>query len=524
MAVRFDAEADRLTHTSNPTQGSFTWMGWVRNVVDTNTWAVIYAHVGDQYPSLNFSSDGTTLEVSDLADATPGYALSLNTWYHVCWVRTSATDNKVYVDGVLRIDDTTRNIGNGTAGLHMGNHPLGGTPFNGRLAAVKIWDNVQLTQAEIQAEMHAIRPIRTANLWGWWPMFPGSGERARDYSGNGRNLTEAGTLTDEDPPPVSWGAPVWALPFVTAGGTQYNQSASGGVTPAGAIIREGRKVAGGSLTSAGAIIRQAAKALVGTISLSGAVAGVKTARLSIGGTLTGAGALIGQGRKILSGTLTSTGILLGKGQKVLSGTMSSAGAVVRSTTRVLAGTLTSSGAVAAVKMALLSIGGMLMTAGSVVGQGRKVLSGALSSGGAAFKTTVKTFAGTLTSSGVATGIKTALISLAGTLTSSGTLIGQGQKILSGTLTGAGAIARSARKILSGTLATAGGLAKAIGKPLFGALGFLGVLASIVGGGVVRLRASVSDSDVFLSSIADELVNQATAADQGMYNAGADDSG
>jgi hypothetical protein len=81
--------------------------------------------------------------------------------------------------------------------------------LNGRAAYLKDW-SAALSQAEIQQEMSCIAPRRTADLYAWLPTFPGSGERGRDYSGYARDYSEAGALTDEDPPPVSWGG---LLPF-----------------------------------------------------------------------------------------------------------------------------------------------------------------------------------------------------------------------------------------------------------------------------------------------------------------------
>lgn len=41
----------------------------------------------------------------------------------------------------------------------------------GAVAALKIWNNVILTQEELERESEQIQPIRVADLWDWWP-FP----------------------------------------------------------------------------------------------------------------------------------------------------------------------------------------------------------------------------------------------------------------------------------------------------------------------------------------------------------------
>jgi len=86
-----------------------------------------------------------------------------------------------------------------------------------RFSACKMW-TAALTADEMAAEMRAIHPVRFADLFGWYPMFGMTGEQGRDYSGNGYDFATTGTLTAEDGPPVSWGSPVWIVPFVTAAG------------------------------------------------------------------------------------------------------------------------------------------------------------------------------------------------------------------------------------------------------------------------------------------------------------------
>jgi hypothetical protein len=67
-----------------------------------------------------------------------------------------------------------------------------------RVAHVKAW-STNLTDTELLQEQNAIRPQKLDNLVGWWPLFPGSGERVKDYSGLGRDWTEGGTLTADAP-------------------------------------------------------------------------------------------------------------------------------------------------------------------------------------------------------------------------------------------------------------------------------------------------------------------------------------
>ncbi len=60
--------------------------------------------------------------------------------------------------------------------------------------------------------MRTKRPLDLTSLNAWLPTFPGSGENRRDYSGFGPDFTITGTLTDDNPAPVSYGAPtLWVI-------------------------------------------------------------------------------------------------------------------------------------------------------------------------------------------------------------------------------------------------------------------------------------------------------------------------
>lgn len=131
-------------------------------------------------------------------------------------------------------------------------------PFSGRIHAIKIW-NTALTEAEIAQEVYTVAPRKLDSLWGWNPTRPGSGERAKDYSGNGRNWTEGGTLTDDDPPPISWaGASGGAFALAQRPTTRPSPAHS----PARArSLAETGKTLAGTLTSAGALVRRTTGAL-----------------------------------------------------------------------------------------------------------------------------------------------------------------------------------------------------------------------------------------------------------------------
>lgn len=241
MAVRFDAVADRLLRTTDllDYNATYTWMAWIYLVSDLNAISTFYEFNTNDTSNgdvLRTPTDGTTLRLNVINAGAPtsadGTNLSVATWYHLAMVRESATSCKVYLNGVLDITNT-RDITGRTAATRMEHGARLSTNTNrsdSRVAAIKAW-STNLTQAEIQNEIYTIRPQKTASLYGFWPCFPGATERLKDYSGNGRNWTEAGTLTDEDPPAVSWGEVVWLVSFqAPAGPAALTVSASETIT------------------------------------------------------------------------------------------------------------------------------------------------------------------------------------------------------------------------------------------------------------------------------------------------------
>lgn len=94
--------------------------------------------------------------------------------------------------------------------------------MNGRVAALKVWDDV-LTEAELYNERWTYRPQITTNLHGWWPFY----EDTKDYSGNGKDFTEAGTIAYNLGPPIAWGGSPYII-NQPAGLQDYELAAAGG--------------------------------------------------------------------------------------------------------------------------------------------------------------------------------------------------------------------------------------------------------------------------------------------------------
>lgn len=522
MPVRFDAATDRLLITTSPIDynAAYTWMAWIYvstdnggynsiMALDTNSGTTTADEIG---VNMTGSSNRWFMWIAAAAGSTVEEAgtgtVATGTWYHMAVVRESLTLIKLYVNGTLTLSGTRDVTGRASATrMEMGAaESANNDVFSGRVCAIKAW-SAALTLNQVNQEMNSIRPVEFVSLYGFWPTWPGSGERAADYSGNGNNWTEGGTLTDEDPPPVSWGAAVWMPPFTApAGGTQYTSTVDGTLTSSGALVNQTGKVLAGALTDSGALVKQTGKVLAGALTDSGAL--VKQTGKVLAGALTDSGALLRQFGRSLVGTLTDSGALSRQIGKVLAGALTDSGALVKQTSKLLAGALTSSGALATTKAALLSLAGALTSSGALAKQTSKVLAGALTDSGALVKQTSKLLAGALTDSGALTMTKVALLSLAGALTSSGALVKQTSKVLAGVLTDSGALVKQTGKVLAGTLTDSGVVLRQFGRVLAGTLTSSGALVKQTGR---QLAGALTSAGALTKRTATALVGALTNA-------------
>lgn len=133
--------------------------------------------------------------------------LSTNTWYYTAFVRTSDTDRKVYLGSLSSVvaqdGSTVDPIGTiAVSSAHLGIAEARSGVV--RIGNTKIW-TAALTLAQLQNEQYIMRPASHVSLNAWLPFLNIGTTRGKDYAGNG-DLTTSGTMTDEDNPPVSYGA------------------------------------------------------------------------------------------------------------------------------------------------------------------------------------------------------------------------------------------------------------------------------------------------------------------------------
>lgn len=383
----------RLTSGLLDMNAAYTFMCWVRLSADTNNYVCVFAlsYNDSQYDFIGTWADGTTL-LAEIANAGVwddiGAAnLGDLAWHHVALVRESATVARLYCDGVL--DGTSTNsVTSRTAAAYIdvGSWAISSSNFlTGDVCAIKAW-SAALTEAEIQAEMQTIAPRRAADVYAFWPVFPGSGERTRDYGGSGHDWTESGTIDDNAPPPVSWGAGAWLLSHIAAGGTLYSQSVAGSIANAGAVARQTARGLAGSIASAGTIVRQTAHVLAGALTSAGVLVPVRTILQVVGGSIASAGVMAKQTARGLVGALTSAGAVARRAALSAGGGIALSGAVGRATGRILSSTLAGAGGLA--RGTLKALAGTLASSGaesSSTGGGSVSLAGAISLAGALVK-------------------------------------------------------------------------------------------------------------------------------------------
>jgi hypothetical protein len=137
-------------------------------------------------------------------------SLSLNSWTHFAITHANGSSSyKIYVNGVL--DWTHTGTDQSWTSVQFGAW-TGAQPLDARLDRIKFFE-AELSADEIKGEMWHVMPRRAANVGGWWPIFPGSALRDDDFSSNGRNFTQNGTITDEESAPA-----VWWIPSAQSGG------------------------------------------------------------------------------------------------------------------------------------------------------------------------------------------------------------------------------------------------------------------------------------------------------------------
>lgn len=217
MSSRLNASGEKLSASTNlpSSPRGTTLCGIFYMVTDRNNYTCLLSLGADADNNVFLETDvnGTSLVCyiynSGAYVATSILSMSTATWYFIAMTVSSAGAVNAYYANLTTASSLTKVACSGTVGtwtpahIMYGESEFTGEWFNGRISGMRAW-TTELTQAQLEGEMWFTLAQHTTSLNRSVPSFAGSGERARDYSGNGYNLTEGGTLSDEDDPPVLW--------------------------------------------------------------------------------------------------------------------------------------------------------------------------------------------------------------------------------------------------------------------------------------------------------------------------------
>lgn len=465
MAIRIDASGDYLRRTANlPTTSAFTACCWFYYVSTRSAYAFFISFenaVSSASAGLSIGFDTSNaffVIVSSGSPATFGSNPATSAWHFVA-LRANGTNVKGFhrtLSGTWQTATTSSAPSFTPAVLAFGNDSYDDW-VNCRLAGIKVWD-AALSDAEIENEAETLRPQRFANLNLWTPGFPGSGERTRDYSGNGRNLTEGGTLTDEDAPPIAYGARSLWFPFVAAGGSTQFATFSASATGAASFVKAPTKIIPSVTgTGTGTFVKVPTK-LFSSVTGTGSAAFVKTpAKLISLVTATGAASFVKVPLKIFA-LVTGTGAAsFVKVPSKLIATLTATGAATFTTLKVklVSFVVAATGAASFVKVPTKIVAVSGTGAASFVKVPTKIISTLTATGAATF-TTLKvrlvTFA-LVTATGTATFLKTPQTVFSASATGAASFVKSVSKIISVSANGSAAFVKSAAKTFALVTAT-----------------------------------------------------------------------
>lgn len=213
MSILFDSSTDAVFRTTNLpvlNGGPYTISLWFYLVTaptggdQYQSIIVINTNQATDYDQVGVRESGGNVRLFVAADngtyhETVGSTnLSINTWYHLLFVRSSTTNLTAYLNGASEAVQTSTGTGQTTTRIDYGLHPqFASDDFKGRIANIKEFLDARAL-ADAVHEQYSFDVVYPANLNAWYPTLINT--RNLDFSGSGRNLTEAGTPGDADNP------------------------------------------------------------------------------------------------------------------------------------------------------------------------------------------------------------------------------------------------------------------------------------------------------------------------------------
>lgn len=217
MAVnlpRVNNSALRLAEASRPDKQNFAVCGWAKLNTATATATSLFDYYQDT-PSFSWvgfvtASNGTTMTWWSGGTNSTVTTITAGEWFWFATRSNSTTSDMRFWtrSGGMFTASRANTLSAGQGGyFDFGAHTFQ-EPWDGPVCSVKIF-TASITIDELLLEQWSQRPLAVAKLHAWYPMLNTSTTDAiKDYSGNARNLTLAGTTQPTavvDSPPVVWG-------------------------------------------------------------------------------------------------------------------------------------------------------------------------------------------------------------------------------------------------------------------------------------------------------------------------------
>lgn len=216
MSIRFDGNIanylSRVTSVPNY-NGAYTAIGWLKWKVDNAATQAAFSlspvSASNSFDFFGITSSDDYVISSRLDDdniqSTGGSVAVIDKWVHWAVVRNSVTDIRIYIDLVEDAQATIDITGRTAADIcSIGRLSVSGdgfVPLDGETAFVRIW-TTDLTTTELAAERLSRRAVKTASLFGDYPMLTAA-NAGDDVSGNANHFTVNGTIaTGTSEPPL----------------------------------------------------------------------------------------------------------------------------------------------------------------------------------------------------------------------------------------------------------------------------------------------------------------------------------
>ena len=236
----------------------------------------------------------------------------------------------------------------------------------------------------------------------------------------------------------------YLLVTVSAGGTQFNSTVSGAITPATLVpVRPFR-----ALAASATVTTALADRLVRTLSAF----------------LNAAATVVRQSARVVTASVATSAAVSRRFARSISASVTATSTVIRVFTRALAASLTLSATIAAVKTFLRTVSASLAPSGAVVRYLTRSLTASVTAAATVSRQMRRSVAASLTPSATVATLKTLLRTVTASLTAAATVARQATKAAAGSVTSAATVAR--QQALQRSLTASVTVAAAAGKQLF----------------------------------------------------------